>query len=936
MQTQASVAMPATSDGPVLIPRPAFEAAPSASEYAILKAVIRAASAFLLNSGLIDSLDTLLAGIGEATGASRAYVFKNDPPDRQTARPQDRNNDRIPAGAPLTATQIAEWTAPGITPQIDTPAVRNMSMEATGFEPWAAAFEAGTPFVATSSHLPEPARSHLLSMGIQTLAVVPVVVDGQYWGFIGIDNCVSARLWSEVEVEALAAAAVVLAAAVRRRRYEETLEAATTQARLAADIGEVVTREGGTLQEMLDLCCAAIARHLDPDLIRIWMMSENLDCLTACSAAGVRTIQHLHEDPLALVSPELMRIAASKEPTYWDDGIPELWPGSAAEISAAGLRAGVAFPLITNGRVNGVAVLLGRVLPSKAVIEALESITDEVALAIERFHAQGAATRAEQRYRRLVTATVEGIVIHDGRSVIDANPSFSQMIGWSPEEILQMNPFQFIPEDYHDFVKQQLAAHNEQPYEIEGLHKDGRRFPVELKGSELNVDGRMLRVAAIRDISDRKKVQQTAELLREEQQARALAEKTRAQAEFLADASRILASSLDTTTTLTQLAHLAIPMLADYCVVSVVEEDTVRRVAIVHRDPEQEPLLRAAVNAWPEKFPDDHPIFSVLMKGTHFIAREVDDALIARIAVANEYREYLRRLAPRSILGIPIVSGGQTMGSIIFSSTRPDRLYGDDDVALATEFAHRAALALQAARSYHAAQAAAQSRDEMLAVVAHDLRNPLNTIFMGSELALEVFGEGAPPVGLRQLQTIRRSADHMNKLIQDLLDASRMDSGNLALERAALAPADLLRAAAEMMGPLAAHQKIEFTIDAADELPILHADQSRLLQVLSNLVGNALKFTPAGGSIVVGAAAQDGAVTFQVTDTGAGIPAEQISQVFNRFWQARRTDRRGIGLGLAIASGIVEAHGGKIWVESRVGAGTTFRFTVPVGRAEGA
>ncbi|MEO5511598.1 MAG: ATP-binding protein [Longimicrobiales bacterium] len=885
-----------------------------ATSHRILQAVVRSASAFLNSGDLNQSLNTLLEGIGEATRASRVYVFENDSRD---------------PGAPVTSTQYAEWCAPGVMPEIGSHTVKNISLETSGFGRWVEAFTAGSPFVALTADLPEPARTRILAIGVLSIAAVPVIVDGEYWGFMGVDNCVSNRLWTDVEVDALSAGAAVLGAAVRRRRFEEQLRTATMQAQLAADIGELVTREGESLQEMLDQCSAAIVRHLQPDVVRIWTVSENLDCLVACTAAGVRTIQNADSPDMPLVSPALMNIAAAPGPTFWNDGIPHLWPGSDAEFEGAGVRAGVAFPLVTNGRVNGVIVLLGRQTPDAGTVDALNSVTDELALAIERHHARGAATRAELRYRRLVEATVEGIVIHDGVRVIDANPSFSVMIGYSMEEILAMNPFAFIPEEYHPSVRARIAAQSNEPYEVEGQHKDGRRFPVELKGTEFIDSGRMLRVASIRDISDRKKFEQTTNQLLLEQQARIIAEHTRAQAQFLADASRVLGSSLDTTTTLTQLAHLAIPALADYCVVSTLDEGTARRVAVVHGDPQLQPVLQAAVATWPDTFPDDHPIFSVLMQGRTYVQPVMDEAAIISVAVSEEHREYLRIMGARSLIAVPIMNGGVILGSIILSSTTPDRTYGPEEIALAEEVAARAALALQSARSYHSAQAATRARDEMLAVVAHDLRNPLNTIFMGSELALDVLGSEDTSLPGKQLRTIRRSAEHMNRLIQDLLDASRIDSGNLALERTSLPPAELLREACEMLGPLASHASIALVIESDPDLPVLQADKGRLLQVLSNLVGNALKFTPGGGRIAIGAAGLDGGVTFRVTDTGSGIPQEQLTQIFGRFWQARRADRRGIGLGLAIASGIVEAHGGRIWVESRVGEGSTFFFTVP-------
>jgi PAS domain S-box-containing protein len=893
--------------------------ATSSSEYDILQAVVQAATAFLQTAEIDAGLTDLLERIGRATGASRVSVFEIDP--------------RVDSNR-VTASQCAEWTAPGVIAHLGSPVMRNVGINYDGFEFWYDAFECGAPFVAIVSALPDPARGRLHAAGVLSMAHVPIMVDDVFWGFLGVDNCVAERTWTTVEVDALMAAAVVVGAAIRRRNIEHALREATLQAQLAADIGEVVTRADDTLQEMLDLCSAAIVRRLNPDFVRIWMMSENLECLLACKANGVAPIQHMHLSDVPLISNALIQIVERESPTQWRDGIPPLWPESEAELREAGFRHGVGFPLITTGRVAGVMVVLGREFPPQSMIDALASVTDEIALAIERHHVTGAATRAETRYRRLVEATVEGIVIHDYQKVVDSNPSFAKMLGYTYEEILGRNPMSFIPEEYHDFVREQLAIKSETPYEAEAVCKDGSRFPVEIKGTDFSDGSRELRVTAIRDITDRRRIEEAIDELRLEQQARAIAEQTRERAEFLADASRILAASLDTNTTLTQLAHLSIPRLSDYTIVSVFENGLERRVAIVHPDPEKEDLLRKVVSLWPEVQNAEHPMFAAIARMEPFVAREMTEDMIAKFGIRPEHRPYFDILGPRSVMGVPIYNGGKLLGSIIMSSIREDRLYSADDLALAQEFAHRAALALQAAESYHKAEAASRARDEMLAVVAHDLRNPLNTIFMGSEVSLEMFSAELGPGGVRQLEIIRRSAQHMNRLIQDLLDASRIDSGTLGLEKCSLQTEDLLREAGDMLSPLAAHVKIALNLQTDGTLPTLEADKGRLLQVLSNLVGNALKFTPQGGTISVTAQMTNDSprrcVRFSVSDTGAGIPAEQLPHIFARGWQARRGDRRGIGVGLAIASGIVDAHGGRIWVESQVGVGTTFHFTIPV------
>ncbi|KIG14390.1 Sensory box histidine kinase [Enhygromyxa salina] len=222
------------------------------------------------------------------------------------------------------------------------------------------------------------------------------------------------------------------------------------------------------------------------------------------------------------------------------------------------------------------------------------------------------------------------------------------------------------------------------------------------------------------------------------------------------------------------------------------------------------------------------------------------------------------------------------------------------------------------------ARRAIAARDEVLGIVAHDLRNPLNIVLLHSEI-LRRRGAEAP----KSLVAIRRAALRMSRLIGDMLDVTALEAGSLAVERDEVPVRSLLDEAIDTESDAAARAQLQLRIEAPEQTPALLADRDRLLQVFDNLIGNAIKFTPAGGEVVVGAQHQDQMVQFSVSDTGAGIPPDELAHVFDRFWQAKKTDSRGAGLGLPIVKGIVEAHGGMIWVQSEPGCGTTFYFTVP-------
>jgi PAS domain S-box-containing protein len=224
---------------------------------------------------------------------------------------------------------------------------------------------------------------------------------------------------------------------------------------------------------------------------------------------------------------------------------------------------------------------------------------------------------------------------------------------------------------------------------------------------------------------------------------------------------------------------------------------------------------------------------------------------------------------------------------------------------------------------------ALQARDEVLGVVSHDLRNPIAAISMCAR-RLQTDPPEQESERRELLATIQESTAWVNRLIQDLLDVANIEQGRLSLDVGECDPAVILERAQHLFQVEAAEQRLALTCEVSPSLPAVHADGERIVQVLANLLRNAIKFTPSGGRITVAAMRDGGAVTFSVTDTGRGIPAEHLTRIFDRYWQSSNGARaRGTGLGLSIAKGIVEAHGGSIAVRSTPGTGTTVQFTIP-------
>ncbi len=247
------------------------------------------------------------------------------------------------------------------------------------------------------------------------------------------------------------------------------------------------------------------------------------------------------------------------------------------------------------------------------------------------------------------------------------------------------------------------------------------------------------------------------------------------------------------------------------------------------------------------------------------------------------------------------------------------------------EIGGRIGVAIERVDHYQKAVGAARAREELLSTVSHDLRSPLQTILFSLAL-LEKGAMGAAPHEAGHLARIRRTAGYMQHLLADLIDTAKIEADRFLVDREPGAIAPLIRDVVEMMLPLASRKSIrlETVIDAAAAGAIVLMDRDRMTQVLTNLLGNAVKFTPEHGSIVVHVERGEVDVRLSVHDTGPGIPAEDLGRVFDRFWQARQTAQLGSGLGLFIARGIVLAHGGTIRAESAPGAGSTLHVTLPI------
>ncbi|MBK9264469.1 MAG: response regulator [Polyangiaceae bacterium] len=416
-----------------------------------------------------------------------------------------------------------------------------------------------------------------------------------------------------------------------------------------------------------------------------------------------------------------------------------------------------------------------------------------------------------------------------------------------------------------------------------------------------------------------------------ERAARAEIDTERRRLGLLAEASAVLNTSLDASAITDALAHVTVPSFAHSCLICTVTGGGAAQFEnVVHEDPEQEKLLREVFTEHP--LDPHHPLSEAARTGKPRLLSDVDDDILRTISANERHLDILRGLTPRSVIIVPLIARGETVGVLAFGNSQGQ--FSPADVVFAEEIAHRTAMALHNARLYHEAQEANRVKDEFLGVVSHELRTPLNAILGWARmLRTGAVREGAQP---RALEAIERNASHQARLIDDLLDASRITAGKLRLDATIVDLGQVVEAAIQSVSPGATAKGIRIqTTCESTSLPVF-ADPSRLQQIVWNLLSNAIKFTPKEGAIDVRVLRDGDEGLIRVSDNGRGIRADLIPHIFDRFRQGDGTLTRnsgGLGLGLSIVRHLVEAHGGTVQAHSPgLDMGSTFTVRLPISK----
>lgn len=427
----------------------------------------------------------------------------------------------------------------------------------------------------------------------------------------------------------------------------------------------------------------------------------------------------------------------------------------------------------------------------------------------------------------------------------------------------------------------------------------------------------------------------TAEL-----QAIADAEAGRRRFAFLAQASAILAESLDDRDALRQIAELIVPQLAEWCIIYVLDDrERIERVVTRHATPEGQELLDRMHARYPISGQRPHPILELLRSGRPLLMPETTDVELQMQAEDEEHLAMLHALAPVTGVAAPVRARGRVFGALALVSADPRRRYDSSDLALVEDLARRIALALDNARLYRETQTALAGarealaiRDEFLSLASHELRTPLTALKGGLQIARRRLGRGVSPATMGDLvQQAEAQVDRLTRLVIELLDVSRITAGRLTIEREPTDLGPLVRHTVKLARAVKPPRRIELRLP--QRLPPVEADPARLQQVLLNLIENARKYSPAETAIRVRVGADDGSLAIAVEDDGIGIPVEEQQLIFGRFHRAGNVDPRkvsGLGLGLHIAAEIVRAHEGALEVESRPDHGSTFTVRLPL------
>jgi len=538
----------------------------------------------------------------------------------------------------------------------------------------------------------------------------------------------------------------------------------------------------------------------------------------------------------------------------------------------------------------------------------------------EDITARKEAAEAKAALAAIVTDSDDAIISKtlDG-TIRSWNAGAQRLFGYNAAEAIGQSITLIVPPDRWDeeqsLLERLRRGERIEHFETVRISNEKRRLDISLTISPIRDGaGRLIGASKVaRDISARKHAEQTTR--------------------FLADASAALAELSDYKSTLQRVAALAVPVFADWCAVELQEPDgTAHRLAIIHGEPAKVQHLNEMQRLYPPRVTDVLGHVAVLRTGRPQWAAKITDTLLAGVAHDDRHLQMLRNLDLHSCICVPLESHGKVFGALTFVTAESGRAYDANDLHVAMDLAKRTVIAIENADLLEALKEADHRKDEFLAMLAHELRNPLAPL----RNMLEIMKRSGVNSDLMEQarNTMERQLGNLVRLVDDLIDVSRITRNKIELRKERIELASVIHHALETCLPLVEGFKHEVTVMLPPEPIHVFADPVRLSQVFSNLLNNACKYTEPKGHVWVAAERQGDDVIVRVRDSGLGIPSEQLSRVFDLFTQVDQTLERsqgGLGIGLTIVKRLVEMHDGTVAVHSEGrGRGSEFLVRLPV------
>lgn len=537
------------------------------------------------------------------------------------------------------------------------------------------------------------------------------------------------------------------------------------------------------------------------------------------------------------------------------------------------------------------------------------------AIDIERKEIQSKLKESEEKYRTLIELAPESIFVADlSGKYIEVNEASCNLLRLPRDEIIGKTIIDLIPQDEKERLwnsKKQMEGSGQSDVSEWKLKRgDGSFVDVEVNAKILSRDRW---VAFVRSNEERKKMERHDRLL--------------------ALVGKILPEALDMKGRLKRAAKLVTDELGDWCSIILLNDDSsIEQLIVYHRNPDKLETAKQLMDL-PLDITTINRFKEVIAKKEGLLITKKDLVLFLNEVLQSRRHKLYEKLGLSSVCHIPLIARERAFG--LFTVANAERDYSHEDFSLIKLVTEQIALSADNAYLYERAMKAINIREDLIAIVSHDLKNPISAIDIGVQSLKRVAQSEKSADELKIIinklsQSMDNSVKRSLTLISDLLIFAKIESGGLVLEKNVLDIDTLLEEALDAHYLLAQHRGIKLNLIVKEPHLQMKVDQSKLLQVLSNLIGNALKFTESGGAIQIEVSSKSKKeILFKISDTGSGIKEDELQHIFERYWQPKRTQTQGSGLGLAIVKGIVEAHGGKIWAESIFGKGSTFFFTIP-------